>query len=90
MPIKFSSIMISTEGEKPTEYDLEVTIMALSNLFGWSKKQRLPLLLRRAVLATSPLRSLLLAALRAVPATSLPKSLPLVALPAVLATSRKI
>ena len=30
--------MISTEGETPTEYDLEVTIMALSNLFGWSKK----------------------------------------------------
>ena len=30
--------MISTEGETPTEYDLEVTIMALSNLFGWNKK----------------------------------------------------
>ena len=30
--------MISTEGETPTEYDLDVTIMALSNLFGWSKK----------------------------------------------------
>ena len=30
--------MIITEGETPTEYDLEVTIMALSNLFGWSKK----------------------------------------------------
>ena len=38
MPIKIPSKMISTEGETPTEYDLEVTIMALSNLFGWNKK----------------------------------------------------
>ena len=30
--------MISTEDETSTEYDLEVTIMALSNLFGWNKK----------------------------------------------------
>ena len=30
--------MKSTEGETPTEYDLEVTIMALSNLFGWNNK----------------------------------------------------
>ncbi len=30
--------MISTEGETPAEYTLEVTIMALSNLFGWNKK----------------------------------------------------
>ena len=29
--------MISTEGETPAEYTLEVTIMALSNLFGWNK-----------------------------------------------------
>ena len=65
MPIKFSSIMISTEGETPTEYDLEVTIMALSNLFGWSKKQRLPLLLRLAAPVTNPPRSLPLAVLPA-------------------------
>ena len=38
MPIKIPSKMISTGGKKPTEYILEVTIMALSNLFGWSKK----------------------------------------------------
>ena len=30
--------MVSTEGETPTEFRLEVTIMALTNLFGWNKK----------------------------------------------------
>lgn len=38
MPMKILSKMISTEDETSTEYDLEVTIMALSNLFGWNKK----------------------------------------------------
>ena len=38
MPIKILSKIISTEGKTPTEYILEVTIMALSNLFGWNKK----------------------------------------------------
>lgn len=36
--MKILSKMISTEDETSTEYDLEVTIMALSNLFGWNKK----------------------------------------------------
>lgn len=30
--------MIRTESETPAEYTLKVTIMALSNLFGWNKK----------------------------------------------------
>lgn len=30
--------MRSTEGETSTEYILEVTIMALSDLFGWNEK----------------------------------------------------
>ncbi len=38
MPVKNPSKIISTGGKKPTEYILEVTIMALSNLFGWNKK----------------------------------------------------
>lgn len=36
--MKILSKIVSTGGKKPTEYDLEVTIMALSNLFGWNKK----------------------------------------------------
>ncbi len=38
MPVKILSKIKSTESEKLTEYTLEVTIMALSNLFGWNKK----------------------------------------------------
>ena len=30
--------MIRTESETPAEYTLKVTLMALSNLFGWNKK----------------------------------------------------
>ena len=36
--MKILSKMISTEDETSTEYILEVTIMALSDLFGWNKK----------------------------------------------------
>ena len=38
MPVKIPSKIISTGGKKLTEYTPEVTIMALSNLFGWNKK----------------------------------------------------
>ena len=40
--MKIPSKMISTEGEAPTEYDLEVTIMALSNLVEWNNAEAAP------------------------------------------------
>lgn len=89
MPMKILSKMISTEDETSTEYDLEVTIMALSNLFGWNKKAETTAPATACGAGDKPAEKPAACGSACGAGDKPLRSLPLAALPAALATSSK-